>query len=116
MKLTEDLDDFLSRAPLAILISDIEGKIRNANARCAEMFGYEPGELIGRSIELLLPESLRGIHEKHRAGYIKNPSPRDMGFGRELVGLRKDGQKIPIEIGLSNYPDGDQNSHCQFYF
>lgn len=114
MKLTEELDDFLSRAPLAILISDIEGRIRNANARSAEMFGYEPGELIGRSIELLLPESHRGIHEKHRAGYIKNPSSRDMAFGRELVGLRKDGQKIPIEIGLSNYPDGDQTLIASF--
>jgi phosphoserine phosphatase RsbU/P len=114
MKPTPKLDDFLNRAPLAILVSDIEGKIRKANTRSGELFGYEPGELIGSPIERLIPEALREIHVKHRIGYLNNPTPRNMGFGREMVGLRKDGKKIPIEIGLSSYPDGDQTLIASF--
>jgi PAS domain S-box-containing protein len=65
------------------------------------MFGYTPGELAGRPVEILMPERFRRGHEGMLANYMRNPTARAMGAGREFVGLRKDGTEYPIEIGLS---------------
>jgi PAS domain S-box-containing protein len=64
------------------------------------MFGYSREELIGQSVELLVPERLRAQHVGHRAGYAQQPKVRPMGAGLELWGRRKDGGEFPIEISL----------------
>lgn len=86
----------------ALLVVNKEGKIVYNNLRTDEIFGYESNQLIGTSVEQLLPESLRTIHEHHRRMYNKIPHARPMGaLSTELVGYTSDGETIPLEISLS---------------
>jgi len=94
----------LESAAQAILTVDASGKIVDANRMAGEMFGYARNELLGRSLELLLPERLRQEHARHRAHFASNPRTRPMGSGLELVGLRKDGSEFPVEVSLSSVP------------
>ncbi|MEO7082563.1 MAG: PAS domain-containing sensor histidine kinase [Flavobacteriales bacterium] len=93
---------FMSAAEGLVLV-DRAGSIRMHNPRLLELFGYEEGELLGRSIELLLPESFRHAHTAQRAGYNAQPARRHMGRGRDLNGLRKDGTIFPVEVGLNHF-------------
>jgi anti-anti-sigma factor len=81
-----------------------DGEIVLANRRCAEMFGYERGELVGRPVEILVPAELRAAHQGYRAGYARAPAARPMGDRGRLVGLRKDGATLPVEISLTPVP------------
>lgn len=92
-----------STAAEGLVVVDRSGAIRMHNPRLMELFGYGEGELLGRSIELLLPESFRHAHAAHRAGYNAEPTRRHMGRGRELNGLRKDGSIFPVEVGLNHF-------------
>lgn len=65
------------------------------------MFGYEPHALTGMPIEVLVPERLRAAHESHRARFLAHPARRPMGSGLNLVGRRRDGTEIPIDVSLS---------------
>lgn len=98
----------LESAPDAILIVDPAGRIVLANAQVDAYFGYAREELLGQSIDLLVPQSLRHRHEAHRAAYAANPYARPMGVGMELFGQRKDGSTFPLEVSLSplQTPDG----------
>src|SRR6266851_5650944 len=87
-------------APVGILLAGERGRIIDANTQALRMFGYERGELIGETIEMLLPERLRSPHREHRSGYIKEPRERPMGTGMDLIARRKDGTEFPVEIGL----------------
>ncbi len=80
---------------------DREARIALVNRETERMFGYERQELIGRSIEVLIPGRFRGSHPGFRANFVANPQSRAMGAGRDLYGLRKDGTEIPVEIGLN---------------
>jgi two-component system cell cycle sensor histidine kinase/response regulator CckA len=91
----------LESASQAILSVDREGKIRSANRRAADVFGYAPEELIGQSIELLIPAPLREQHIRHRSTYFQAPRVRPMGLGMDLMAQRKDGVQFPVEISLS---------------
>jgi PAS domain S-box-containing protein len=66
------------------------------------MFGYRREELLGSSIEMLLPEAMRGAHAQMRGEYLRRPSVRAMGSGRDLSARRKDGGVFPVEVGLSH--------------
>jgi PAS domain S-box-containing protein len=88
-------------SPNGIVMADPAGRIVLANRRMEVILGYRPDELIGRSVELLLPESLRRDHEDLRRGYLADPRSRQMGAGRDLRARRKDGREVPVEIGLS---------------
>ncbi len=80
---------------------DPSGRITIANAQAERLFGYGREELIGQLIEVLVPESVRGIHPMYRSRYVAEPRPRPMGAGIELAGRRKDGTEFPAEISLS---------------
>src|SRR5258706_4731782 len=85
----------------AMIMVDARGKIQFANVHVREMFGYRTEELIGKSVELLIPERFRSKHPGFRQGYLADSRARAMGVGRDLFGVRKDGREIPIEIGLN---------------
>ena len=93
--------ELLESAPDAVVLVDAHGKIKLVNRRTAELFGYEPDELIDREVELLVPNRFRAGHLPHRAGYVANPRTREMGAGLELYGRRRDGSEFPVEISLS---------------
>lgn len=92
----------LDTAAQAILAVDATGGIVLANRMAGEMFGYSPDDLLGRSLEILLPERLRLSHAAHRAAFFTNLKTRPMGIGLELEGLRRDGSEFPIEVSLSS--------------
>ena len=88
-------------SPNAIVLINRAGTITMVNAQTEKMFGYSRIELVGQSIENLVPERFRGRHPDYRAGFFTSPSARSMGAGRELFGVRKDGREVPVEIGIN---------------
>lgn len=91
----------LEAAPDGIIIADTDGIILAVNRQVELLFGYERSELLGQSVELLVPEKLRDAHRAHRDAYQRRPVTRPMGIGLDLVGRRKDGSQLPLAISLS---------------
>ena len=94
----------LETATQGIVSVDAQGVIVTANQAFDLMFGWTPGELIGQSIERLLPSALREAHARRRTDYFAAPRPRLMGGGLHLIGERKDGSTFPIEVSLNHVP------------
>ncbi|HVJ44632.1 MAG TPA: PAS domain S-box protein [Dongiaceae bacterium] len=88
-------------APNAMVIIDRAGRIVLVNAQTERLFGYTRVELLGKSIEALVPERFRNGHPALRQGFFAKPQSRPMGLGRDLFALRKDGSEFPVEIGLN---------------
>jgi len=91
----------LEFASVAIVIVDGHGSIQLVNAKAEEMFGYTRRELLGRPVEVLLPERFRQAHVGLRGSYVANPRPRPMNAPLDLWAERKDGTEFPVEVGLS---------------
>ena len=87
--------------PNAVLLVNQEGKIGYVNRQCELLFGYDATELIGQTVETLVPERFRPDHQAYRTGFIQAPALRAMGAGRDLYARRKDGSEFPVEIGLN---------------
>src|SRR5690606_2024298 len=85
-----------------IIIVNEEGRIFLANPVAEKMFGYDPGELADMHLGKLLPERFRARHAVHRDDYFRDPRPRRMGVGRDLLAARKDGSEFPVEVSLSS--------------
>ncbi len=103
------LRDALESAPMAMLVLDPEGRIAFANAAAEACLGYAPRELVGLDVECLLNASDRTVHRSHRARFTREPKQRMMGGGRVFRGVRKDGDELALEIGLSPLPS--TNAH-----
>jgi PAS domain S-box-containing protein len=91
----------LESGPDAIAIVDAQGTMLIVNGQTEALFGYPRAELLGKPVEMLIPERFRTHHPAHRGGYFAAPRIRAMGSGLDLYGLRKDGSEFPIEISLS---------------
>ncbi len=92
----------LEAAPDAILGVVADGSISLVNAQAERLFGYRREELVGQSIEVLVPDSAKSVHPARREEYFADPVPRPMGVGMQLAGRRKDGSEFPAEISLSS--------------
>ncbi|MEP6572572.1 MAG: PAS domain S-box protein [Gemmatimonadota bacterium] len=88
-------------SPSGLLMTDAQGRIVLVNREIERLFGYSREEILGKSVDVLVPERFRGAHPAFRAGYVNAPEVRAMGTGRDLFGLRKDGTEVPVEIGLT---------------
>ena len=94
-----DMVGLVSASPDAMIIVDRAGLIVQANSRATALFGYI--DLCGQRVESLLPESLRTMHQRHRAQYQAHPRVRTMGEGINLQGVRADGSTFGILVSLS---------------
>jgi PAS domain S-box-containing protein len=91
----------LESAPDAMVIVDARGSITLVNGQTEKLFDYQRDEIIGKPVEVLLPERFRGHHAGLRQNYFKEMRARAMGSGLELFGRRRDGSEFPVEISLS---------------
>ena len=96
-----DLGGLLEAAPDAMVVINQQGTIVLVNAQTEKVFGYARAELLGKSVEVLVPEALQEVHRKHRAQYVREPHVRSMGSGLDLMARRMDGTEFPVEISLA---------------
>lgn len=94
-------DRLLQSLPNGLILISPQGKIVHINAQMERMFGYRKEELVGKNLEILMPERFHARHRKHVTDYVANPYVRPMGSGMELFGLKKDGSEFPVDISLS---------------
>ena len=92
MKINSSLTQaILEQATESIIIVNSKGTIEFSNKSATELFGYPMHELLGKSVDILIPEELKNIHENHRTGYFQSPVSRPMGQGLDLIASRKNG-------------------------
>ena len=106
----EHLDDggykyeaFFSYATIGIVVANAKGEIIDFNKYAETQFGYEKNEVLGKTVEILLPGSIHDRHVKHRHQFNKAPQNRSMGAGRDLHARKKDGTDFPVEVSLGHY-------------
>lgn len=107
----ESIDQFkalFNYATIGIILCDKNATIINFNAQAETQFGYIAEEVLGKKIEILIPQKFKDKHVSDRDRFYEKPSARVMGAGRDLHGQKKDGSQFPVEISLSNYRSGDE--------
>src|SRR5262249_13161582 len=96
--------EYFRSATEALVVVDRHGRIVEVNASAGRLFGYRSSELVDLPVDALLPERLRGRHRSLVEGYFAAPRSRPIGIGLALVGKRKDGSEVPIEVSLTYAP------------
>lgn len=91
----------LESAPDAMVIVNKNGEIVLINAQTEKLFGFKRNEIIGKKVEILIPDRFTPVHHSHRIGFFESPRTRAMGAGLELYGKKKDGTEFPVEVSLS---------------
>ncbi len=101
LRLASTHGDLLEHLPDAMIVVGPDGRIVFVNAQAEALFGHDRGDLIGHSVEMLLPARHREAHLSHRGGFFAQPRTRAMGASQRLFGLRRNGDEFPVEISLS---------------
>jgi len=104
-KLTK-LEALLQAAVDAIISIDSEGSIENVNMAAEKLFGYESAELIGKNVNILMPESWAAEHQGYLQRYLKTGEKKILGIGREVKGKNKEGRSFPIHLSISEFQSG----------
>ncbi|MGC2169172.1 MAG: PAS domain S-box protein [Acidimicrobiales bacterium] len=97
----ELLGQIISASPDVVIVVDAGYRVVLASPAVTRLFGYSPDELVGQSIEVLIPDSRRDRHRDHLAHYFDEPHPREMGVGLDLAGRRRDGGEFPVDVSLT---------------
>jgi len=106
-ELTAITEYLLRFSPDALIVVDVEGQIRFANETVRDVLGHDPNALVGKPLDILIPERLRSRHLQHTGNFLQNPSSREMGARMtELFALRADGTEFPAGIRLSPFRIG----------
>lgn len=103
----ENLRLMVERSVSGIVVVNARGEITSVNSQTERMFGYGRSELIGRPIEILVPDRFKAEHPRSRGQFLRAPAVRPMGAGRDLFGRRRDGTEFAVEIGLSPIETAD---------
>lgn len=93
----------LDGAPDAMVIAEENGTVQLINQQITNLFGYDKDELIGTSVERLIPERYRRLYQGHRSGFFDIPAIEQQGVGVELIGKKKSGEEFPMEVSLSPF-------------
>lgn len=96
-------------APDGCVVVDQDGTIRAANPKVEQLFGWKLSDIVGQSVDVLLPEALRGGHGAHRDRFARNPHGRPMGAGLDLRAQRRDGSTFSVEVSLSPWREEDHD-------
>lgn len=97
----ERIRAILDLAPDAMIVTDSDGLIRVANREASRLFGYPKEELVGNSVEMLVPPAVKVKHAALRRRFLSDPLPRTLGPGRDFSAVDKNGREIPVEISLN---------------
>src|SRR3974390_1818921 len=97
----QQLRSLIETALNGVIVVDGKGTISFVNAIAEKLFGYSRSELVGRNIEVLVPDRFVKAHSALRTSYMQSSQTRAMGVGRELYARRKDGSEFPVEVGLN---------------
>ena len=108
MNASVDYRAIFEAAPDGWIVVTADGAILEANPVVEALFGWGADELVGRPIEVLIPDSVRHAHERHRRRFTADPHNRPMGVGLDLHGQRKDGSTFPVEVSLSPLREGSE--------
>jgi len=92
----------------AMVTIDARGRIHNVNNAVTKVFGYEPNELIGRNVNVLMPGPFQGGHDSYLESYLKTGESKILGKGREVVAQRKDGSVFPVLLTLGESFEGEE--------
>ncbi len=99
-----DWRNLMGAVPDSVIVSNRDGRIVYVNPAVERFFGYKPDELLGKSVDILVPPQLHKKHEAHRADFYAAPRRRSMGFDSDLRALRADGTEFPAAISLGFSP------------
>ncbi len=105
------LRSILETVPDAMIVIDERGHVQSFSAAAVRQFGYEPGEVIGQNVKMLMPDPYRSQHDGYIGRYLSTGEKRIIGIGRVVVGQRKDGSTFPMELSV-----GEMRSAGQRYF
>jgi PAS domain S-box-containing protein len=116
LKEIQRFEALFNYASIGIILVNREGIIAMINGFANKQFGYENGELIGKQIEVLIPQRFHKAHVAHRSGFEKKPEARTMGIGLELFAIRKNGSEFPVQISLGHFHNEEGSFTLAYIF
>jgi PAS domain S-box-containing protein len=110
----EMIDALFRHATEGIVVTGRDGRIVMVNPKAEIMFGYMKDDLVGKTIEALIPKRYKENHIHHRNSFMANPHARGMGIGMDLYAARKDGSEFPVEVSLSSFTTSEGQYFMSF--